>query len=286
MEDLIVIEKKAGLLTTNIEQLEVFVSEKLSEYTPDLYKGDADAAKKDRAELNKSLSFLKESRIKVIAEMMKPFKDFEERCKKLEKDILSASSALDVIVKAREEAEKARKKQAIADIWARKHFDLVSLEAVFVEKWLNKTTKLKDVETDIDSAIKKIYTDIKTIEQFASDDVETLKALYLETLDMGCTMERAAVLKTNRERIAKEAIERAEREHNAQILAQKIGEGREENKAIKSQGVASLASMALEVEVDTDPVQEYCLRFKVKRSVLMGLRNYMSEHGIEYTKEV
>ena len=43
---LVVVEKKAGFLTTNIEALENFVMKRLEEYKPEKYQGDADAAKK------------------------------------------------------------------------------------------------------------------------------------------------------------------------------------------------------------------------------------------------
>jgi len=42
-------ETTEGVLVTNIDELEVFVSTKLVEFTPENYKGDSDAAKKDRA---------------------------------------------------------------------------------------------------------------------------------------------------------------------------------------------------------------------------------------------
>ena len=119
---LIVLEKKEGVLSTNIDRLEALVSEKLKEFTPENYCGDADAAKKDRAVLNASKKTLSAERIRIIKELMKPFDDFETRCKKLEGNIDEAAKALDVIVKAREDAEKAIKNEQIKQFWICQNF--------------------------------------------------------------------------------------------------------------------------------------------------------------------
>ena len=281
--ELLVIEKKEGVLLTNIDKLETFVQEKLKEYTPDNYKGDADAAKKDRAKLNTSKKALSQERIKVIKELMKPFEDFETRCKALEKNIDAAAGALDEIVKAKEQAEKEVKRAGITVFFNTRQFSLVPLEKIFDDKWLNKTVKMKDVQEDIDAKIKKIYADIKTIEAFGGD-VETLKPLYLETLDIGATIERGRTIQENRELLEKESAERAEREKKAKMQEQQTELAREEVKVQEQAPVASLAQQAAGVPVDEDPEMTYTLRFKAKRSVLFALRQYMTDNGIEYEK--
>ena len=281
--ELLVIEKKEGVLLTNIDKLEKFVEEKLKEYTPDNYKGDADAAKKDRATLNKSKKTLAQERIKVIKELMKPFEDFETRCKALEKNIDAAAVALDEIVKAKEAAEKEVKRAGIVEFFNTRQFSLVPLEKIFDDKWLNKTVKMKDIQEEIDAKIKKIYADIKTIEAFGVD-VETLKPLYLETLDIGATIERGRTIKENRERLEKESAERADRELKAKMQEQQVELAKEEVKAQEQAPVVSLAQQAAGVPIDEDPEMTYTLRFKAKKSVLFALRQYMIDNKIEYEK--
>lgn len=50
--ELVVTQKSVGYLETNIRRLELLVDKKLEDYKPESYMGDADLAKKDRAELN------------------------------------------------------------------------------------------------------------------------------------------------------------------------------------------------------------------------------------------
>ena len=226
---------------------------------------------------------MSQERIKVIKELMKPFEDFETRCKALEKNIDAAACALDEIVKAKEAAEKEVKRSGIVEFFNTRQFSLVPLEKIFDDKWLNKTVKMKDIQEEIDAKIKKIYADIKTIEAFGVD-VETLKPLYLETLDIGATIERGRTIQENRERLEKESAERAERELKAKMQEQQTELAKEEVKAQEQAPVASLAQQAAGVPVDEDPEMTYTLRFKAKKSVLFALRQYMIDNKIEYEK--
>ena len=100
--ELRVTKNVVGILETNIEQLEAYVTKKLEEYNPESYFGDADMAKKDRAELNNAKKVLSQARINLMRELMRPYSDFETRCKNLEKMIDGASAKLDEIVKVRD----------------------------------------------------------------------------------------------------------------------------------------------------------------------------------------
>ncbi len=280
---LVIVEKKAGFLTTNIEALENFVLERLEEYKPENYKGDADAAKKDRAELNTAKKQIADERIRIMKELMKPFDEFVERCKGLEKNIDGASKALDEIVKLREQAEKEVKRAIIDEYWRIKAFELVSLDRVFDQKWLNKTVKIADVKKEIDSIIEKIITDLKTIEAFGVD-VDTLKPLYLETLDLGVTIARGNAMKANRERLEKEKAERAEREKKEALQEAQKELIQEEEKAQHESLAETLASQATGTESETDPIESFRIEFTGKRSALFRLRQYMLSEGITYIK--
>ena len=280
---LVVVEKKAGFLTTNIEALENFVMERLEEYKPENYQGDADAAKKDRAELNTAKKQIADERIRITKELMKPFAEFDEKCKRLEKNIDGASKALDEIVKIREQAEKEVKKAIIDEYWRIKAFELVALDRVFDQKWLNKTAKIADVKKEIDSIIEKIITDLKTIEAFGVD-VDTLKPLYLETLDLGTTIARGNAMKANRERLEKEKAERAEREKKEALQEAQKELIQEEEKAQHESLAESLAAQATGTESESDPIESFRIEFTGKRSALFRLRQYMLSEGITYIK--
>lgn len=283
------IEKENAIkLETNIGELELFVAEKLKEYTPGNYLGDSDAAKKDRATLNSSSKAISATRIEIVKRAMERFgiSEMETRCKKLEKDIATASAALDAIVKEKEEEEKRVKRSRIEEFWACQNFDLVPLEKVFDQKWLNKTAKDKDIFAEIEKKISDIYAGIKTLETLGIDQeaLIILKQFYLETLDIGRAAEQWNTIKENRARLAKEEEERKEREalkakaENLRDLAT------DEIKAQKDAPVASLAAQAAGDKVDEDPEITFTLKFKGKRSTLFAMRQYMIDNGITYEK--
>lgn len=206
----------------------------------------------------------------------------ETRCKKLEKDIATASAALDAIVKEKEEEEKRVKRSRIEEFWACQNFDLVPLEKVFDQKWLNKTAKDKDIFSEIEKKVETIYRDIKTLE--ALPDADVLKQLYLDTLDLGSAIRKGEELNAYREKLAAEERERADREARKALQTQQVELAHEEVKAQKDAPVESLAAQALGGDVDNDPTMEYTLRFKAKKSVLFALRQYMTDNGILYEK--
>ncbi len=282
-------ETTDGVLVTNIDELEVFVSAKLVEYTPENYKGDSDAAKKDRATLNASKKTVSSKRIEIIKKAMARFKidDFEARCKKVEKDIDTAALALDAIVKVKEEEEKRVKRAQIEEFWKCQNFDLVTLDKIFDQKWLNKTAKNKDIYDEIEKKIAGIYTDIKTLESLGidADSLSILKPFYLETLDIGRAVQQWNAIKENRERLAKEEAERKEREELKAKQEAQTELAHEEVKAQDSAPMANLAAQAMGVEVDDDPEETFTCTFTGKRSALFAMRQYMIDHGIKYTKE-
>ena len=290
--DLVVTNKSVGFLETNIEALETYVKQKLEEYKPENYMGDADLAKKDRAELNKARDKIARARKDLIAELMKPYNDFETRCKALEKMIDSASGSLDEIVKLKEQEEKDRKKQQIEYFWQTKGFDLFPLDKIFNPKWLNKTFKESDILDEMDARIKKTYTDLKTCEKYAemyglvSDDV---KAHYLMNLNIEETITFCDELQRQKEIAQKEAEQRAEREHNETIALQKKQLAEEQRNYMPQKEADNLASLALAeasgTEVEQEVRKEYVITVKCFADDLLRLKAQMNSLGIEFSVE-
>lgn len=286
--ELVVIEKSVGTLSTNIEALEKYAEERLKDYSPENYMGDSDLAKKDRAELNKAVDAIATVRKNLIKELMKPYSDFEERCKKLEKRIASASASLDEIVKIKENEEKNAKKELIKGIWDNKKFELFDLEKVFNPKWLNKTAKLTDIAKEIDSIIDKTYKDLKLIERF-SEDAETLKAHYLMNLNIEETMQYGDELIRQKEVAKREAEEREAREHQQKLDEQKEELWKEESNFENKQETENLAQMAIAAANGEEPPapvrSEYVVTVKCFPDELLKLKSCMNELRIEFSVE-
>ena len=283
--ELTVLEKAVGSLTTNIEGLEKFARERLKDYTPELFKGDSDSAKKARAELNKAVDTIKRKRIDIINEFMSPVADFENRCKALEKEIGVASGNLDLIVKEKEREEKEIKREKINCLWLNKKFELFPIERIFNDRWLNKGYKMADIEKEIDTAIEKTYKDLKQIEKYADSDIDVLKAYYLDCLDMGDVFDYAEQLKKNREAVQKEALERDDREHEQKIAEQKSELTKEAEGKEKAEEISSLAELALTGQIAKPKRQEFVITVNVFDSELLKVKEMLNELGIEFKCE-
>lgn len=287
--DLVVTEKSIGFLETNIEALENLVNKRLEDYKPENYLGDADLAKKDRAELNKAKEKIGRARIDLIAELMKPYNDFETRCKALEKKIEQASKALDEIVKQKENEEKELKRKVIEQFWISKNFDLFPLEKIFNTKWLNKSFKESDILSEMDSRIEKTYKDLKVCERYSDMyglEADTIKAHYLMNLDIEETISYCDELQRQKEIAQKEAAERAEREHKEKVLQQKEELWQEESNFENTQNVQNLAEMALNGGVEVEEKRkEFVISVKCFDRELLNLKGILNELGIEFSVE-
>ena len=226
---LIIKEKTLGNLVTNAKDIKAYVEEKLKEYSVDKYAGDAKQAAKDKAEINAAIKTLNDRRIALEKEWNMPFAEFKNIISETCDMMKTASGKLDVIVKAREEEEKAQKKAQIIELWNGKNFNLVPLDRIFNAKWLNKTTKLAAVDAEIDTIIKNITGDLASLDAFG-EDTAILKDLYLSTLNLQQTLNKGAELKANRERLAQLEAEKKAREEKEKAENETFGIQEEETK--------------------------------------------------------
>lgn len=287
--ELVIVEKSVGYLQTNIHGLELYVENQLKEYDPEKFKGDADLAKKKRAELNNAKKVIDEKRKAIIKECMKPFEDFDDRCKALISQIGNVSNALDEIVKLRDNEEKDKKRNVIEQFWKSKNFDLFPLEKIWNPKWLNKTCKESDILKEMDVKIEKTYKDLKTLEKYSvmyELDAETIKSHYLMNLNVEDTISYCDELQRQKEIVAKEKAEREEREHTQAVRTQQKELMREALEYEQNKETADLASQALEAvhgEAPKPMRKEFVITVRCFDNEVMKLKAAMNALQIEYS---
>jgi len=278
-----------GNITTNAEAVLKVVKEKANQYLDtSKYEGDEKQAKDDRALLRKQQSNTKTTIASIKEAWDKPLEPFLDVSKKILKEFDFAIEAIDGWVKEKESKEKAKKRETIQAYFDTKKFDLVPMDRIFDDRWLNKTFNLWDVQKEIDGAISNIYNNIKILENIA-DHGMTAKAFYLETLDMGAALQRVETLKANAERLAREKIEREERELNAQVAQNAAEERVEARETVRKETSQNLVAEALGIEEPAPEnlgpkIVEYTLRFRGTEEQLKKLREYMTANGIAYEK--
>jgi len=267
--ELVVNEKTLGSLTTNAKQIKEMIERALPNYDIINYnEGNIALAKKDKAMLNSASKALNDKRIQFEKEFMQPFSEFKAVVNETVALIKECSGKIDTVVKESEENEQKAKRAEIEKIWEGKNFTLVSLGKIFDTRWLNKGTTLKTVDAEIVSKIANINDDIKTIEAIG-EDVDLLKSLYLDTLNLNNTIQYANTLKQNRERAKADAEAKA----RAVIPAPKPEpepEPIEQSACPVAPIVADLLTRAFKVTTTRDNI--------------IKLSDFMIENGIEFEK--
>lgn len=268
--NLVVTEKTLGNLKTNALQIKELVKNSIPKYDVINYnESNIDQAKKDKALLNNAAKSLNAKRIEIEKEWMRPFTEFKTIVADTVSLISECSNKIDLVVKQSEEKEKNEKRAEIQKYYDSKGFTLVALEKIFSAKWLNKTEKIKSIFAAIDEIIAKIQDDIKTLEAIG-EDVELLKALYLDTLNINTAIQYANTLKANREK-AKEA-------EKATIAT-----------SVPQQDFPQERQIQGTVEQPKQPDNQTELltrafRVTTSREKIIALGNYMTANGISFEK--
>lgn len=264
-------------VANNVDQLVGFITERIKDYNPEKYDGDAAKAKKDRTELNKGADQVKA--VRQAIQELNPYKDIVEKLANAEKLIKNGSSALGNIVHAKEAEEQDAKRKLIQSEWDLKKFTLFPLEKIFNEKWLNKSYKMTDISNEMWVIIERTYRDLKTLEKM--DNPMALKSRYLTDLDLSATMKYAEELKTNEKAAENELEHREEREHEEKIEAQKKETLAEIDRYANRAKPSNFAAEALGEECKA-PLKEYTLTVKVTEAQLLGIKNFLNGQGVEF----
>lgn len=291
--DLIITKNDLAVFESNIADLETYVAERLKEYDPATYTGDADAAKKARAELNAAKKELSSKRISLTRERENkdPFTIGMNRIHRLEKQIDEVSGKLDAIVKEKEAKEKAARLESVKFMWQKQGFDYTDFDKVlarFGGKWLNKSMKSNDILLEMQSAIKEMENALKMIEKF-TEDAEEVKAYYLNCLDLqaACTFGDERV--QARKRVALEKAEREEREKE-RVLAEQARAAAQERREVERKEYERLDSEKAEfVRTGTFPDTpkeeecEYTVTIKCYPSAVPLIKDALTASRIVFT---
>ena len=281
--ELIVSEKTLGSLTTNAIQIRDMVKSTLPMYDISNYNDDnIDQAKRDKAALNKAAKLLNSKRLEIEKEFMKPFGEFKEVVAETVKLIGECSAKIDTVVKQNEQQYKDKKLAVIRSYFDDGNTNLIDFRKIFKQEWLNKSTSMKAVQADIETVFAKVDEDLETLKGFGGDDFDVLRTYYMDTMNIGNTIQYANRLKEQRERAqaAEEARKKVEAEQP------KVSQPNPFNTANqRMNGQPSFMDQPKEQPVPAQP--ELLTRaFKVTttRENIIALGNFMNEHGIDFDK--
>lgn len=190
----------------NFEELRQELTARLESYQGLTFTdADISEAKDTRAKLNKLKDALEARRKDVKKACLAPYEDFEKQIKELVSLVDAPILAIDGQVKDFEQRKKAEKKADIEEFFNDNIGDLgelLSLDRIWSDKWLNATTKMNDICLAVITAIQRTRADLQTIADLKSEFELQIKDTYLRTLDLSSALNEKTRLEAQKQRLA------------------------------------------------------------------------------------
>ena len=242
------------------------MSEKMAEYQGAVFTEESKSvAKAELASLRKTREEVEKRRKEVKAQCLVPYNDFEEKVKELLEIIDEPICLIDSQLKEME-AERIRKRHGDVEKlfaectgeWA----EYLPLKEIYVKKWDNATTSLKQIEKELLAMAEKVASEIGIIRNTQSEVVEDALQVYQKSRDLGAALTLINTYEDNKkraleaERIRREQeeeqrrqaeIERAREEERKKI--EEIARVREEERKKAEEALKAATVAAQEPEV-------------------------------------
>lgn len=224
-------------------------------------------AKDERANINKAVKRVADYRKDIVDKFNKPLEEFVRNAKETESILKEASNSIDVQVKKYEEEEKQKKKDECEELFNNLVGDLselITFEKVFDNRWLNKTTKMTEVEQDIKNVIEKVNTGLQAIKELNSEFETELINTFLQDYDLSKAIMKNTQLKAQKEKLAKTEV--AKEETKQEIIQEMV------NKPVE------------DVEDERNIIKSYTLKITANYTKMTALRKFMEINDIKFEK--
>lgn len=263
----------------NYEEIKNWVIEKSKEYKSIVYTEDTiENAKTDRATLNKVTKAINDEKIRLKKEVLKPFEDFEKKCKELQGIMIEATNSIDSQIKSFEEKEQNKKREQIKEIfnaYIGDFKDLISFEEIFNPRWLNKTYSIKNIEEEIKHIFIKTSNDFDVIDGQIKDEIinKQVKAYYFKNIAeptvLGNSLQEGLkIVEANKKLEEFKKQQEAKQEIKNEIKAEEVKVNTEK----------------VEVRENQETIETIDFRVWVTKEQKMKLREFLIQNNIKYGK--
>ena len=202
------------MIKFNNEELIKELTEKLGHYNSLIYTDtEIKTAKTDRATLNKFKEAIDKRRKEIKVNCMKPYTDFETKVKQIIEMIDRPILAIDTQVKTYEQKVKTEKRAEIIAFFNEsigELAELVPIEKVWIEKWLNAAETMKAIKNDITLVLTKAKKDLEVISGLQSEFGLQIRETYLISLNLTAALQEKTRLEEQKAK--QEAYNKAQAE--------------------------------------------------------------------------
>lgn len=227
------ITQEPAVIRCNFEDVKAQLSAKMAEYQGAVFTEESKSvAKAELASLRKTRDEVEKRRKEVKAQCLVPYNDFEDKVKELLEIIDEPICLIDSQLKEME-AERIRKRHEDIEslytdtvgAWA----EYLPLKTVYVKKWDNATTTLKQVEKELAEMAEKTASEVAIIKNTNSDITEDALEVYKKTRDLGTALTKINTYEDNKKRALEADRIRRQREEDERRQAE-IERAREEER--------------------------------------------------------
>lgn len=270
------------VISFNFEELKNELAERLTYYNElEVTEATIKDAKTDRANLNKLRSAIDTRMKDVKKEWLKPFNDFEAKCKELtvliDEPIKSIDNQLQVFEDRRKEEKMAKAQELYAETIRAEFKDIIPFERILDQSWLNATTTLKKVKEDLENWDKRVAADMLALDAIEDEYKLAVRETYIKTLDVS-----AAIAQRDSLKAAEEAF-KAREEQKAAAEAQKTQQ--EQKPAPEPQPEPQQSQPApAETQEPTEKKNVVCLEFTMTKAQAVALKDFLDRNNITYRK--
>lgn len=255
----------------NYEELKTEIQKKANDYKNLVYTADQiKIGKQDRAKFNKLKNALDGERKGIKKQCLQPYATFEKQVKELIGIIDEVVVNIDTQIKGYEEEARQEKLEKVKEIYKKTIGDLdrtVPFEKIYKDSWLNVSTTLKSITTEIAGIRDKVDSDLKVINADTSPYVFEMKEEYLKAFDLTAAMMKKQKLE---ETAKKKAL--FEEEQN-QKEAQRQQQLKEEAQKVASAGESK--------EVPEEPAEAPKPKRAGERTLAITFRCVVKEHNFD-----
>lgn len=227
------ISQEPAVIRCNFEDVKAKLSEKMAEYQGAVFTEESKSvAKAELASLRKTREEVEKRRKEVKAQCLVPYNDFEEKVKELLEIIDEPICLIDSQLKEME-AERIRKRHGdVEKLYAEctgEWAEYLPLKEIYVKKWDNATTSLKQIEKELLAMAEKVASEIGIIRNTQSEVVEDALQVYQKSRDLGAALTRINIYEDNKKRALEAERIRREQEEEKRRQAE-IERAREEER--------------------------------------------------------
>lgn len=305
-------ELRKQSISANFDETKAWLTENLEPLrTMAVTPESMSQCKQYRASIRKVRDRIDESRKLAKAAAMEAYSDFEIKCKELTALCDEAANALDVQIKAMENAVKEEKRLRLMEYFSQVVCDMaewLTFDDCFNPKWLNATYAESTAWMDINAAIDRCRADLNAIRALGSEFETELLAEYRTSRNIGAVLMKNSTLTRlkaeedeRKRREAEAAAAKKEKEQRFKMYAmppEMCGQQAEVgsvNELVDEDGqeltdAPSVADVIRETEreafervvKEAPPVFTVDFRVYGTAAQLDGLKAYMESNGIRY----